>query len=173
MRQVFAFMAAGLLAGAGAVLAGEGEPGHDHGGWSQGAVLEKYDANKNGQLDPDEKAAFERDREARRAEFVKRFDTDGDGQLSEAEKEAAREQFPRMGHGRHGREMRGRMLEKYDANKNGQLDPEEKEAARRDREARRAEFMKRFDTDGDGKLSESERQAMREEMRKERGPRAF
>jgi hypothetical protein len=116
---------------------------------------------------------MERDREARRAEFVKRFDTDGDGQLSEAEKEAAREQYPRMGHGRHGREMRGRMLEKYDANKNGQLEPEEKEAAKRDREARRAELMSRFDTDGDGKLNETEREAMREEMRREKGAKTF
>ena len=171
MRQVFAFMAAGLLAGAGAILAGEGGPGHD--GWSRGGVLEKYDANKNGQLDPDEKAAFERDREARREEFVKRFDTDGDGKLSEAEKEAAREQYPHMGHGRHGAEMHQRMLEKYDTNKNGQLDPEEKEVARRDREARRAEMLKRFDADGDGKLSDSEREAMREEFRKEHGERKF
>ena len=171
MRQVFAFMAAGLLAGAGAILAGEGGPGQD--GWSRGGVLEKYDANKNGQLDPDEKAAFDRDREARREEFVKRFDTDGDGKLSDAEKEAAREQMPRMGHGRHGREMHGRMLEKYDANKNGQLDPEEREVARRDREAKRAEMLKRFDADGDGKLSDSEREAMREEFRKEHGDRKF
>jgi Ca2+-binding EF-hand superfamily protein len=176
MRQVFAIMAAGLLAGAVAVVADEGGPGGDRHGWDRGAVLEKYDTNKNGQLDPDEKAALERDREARREEFIKRFDTDGDGKLSEAEKEAAREQYPDMGrggHGRHGREMHQRMLEKYDANKNGQLDPEEREVARRDREARRAEIMKRFDTDGDGKLSESEREAMREEMRKERGDRKF
>jgi hypothetical protein len=166
-------MAAGLLAGAGTVLAGGGQPGKDHDGWGRSRMLEKYDANKNGQLDPDEKAALDRDREARREEFTKRFDTDGDGQLSDAEKEAARAQFPRKGHGRYGREMRGRMLEKYDANKNGQLDPEEKEAAGRDREARRAEFMKRFDTDGDGKLSESERETMREEMRKEKGAKAF
>jgi Ca2+-binding EF-hand superfamily protein len=169
MRQVFAFMAAGLLAGAGAVIADEGGRVGDHHGWGRGAVLEKYDANKNGQLDADEKAAFERDREARREEFIKKFDTDGDGKLSEAEKEAAREQFPRMDHGRHGREMHQRMLEKYDANKNGQLDPEEREVARRDREARREEFMKRFDSDGDGKLSDSEREAARAEMRKERG----
>jgi hypothetical protein len=166
-------MAAGLLAGAGAVLADEGGAARDHGGWGRGAVLEKYDANHNGQLDPDEQAALDRDREARREEFVKRFDTDGDGKLSEAEKEAAREQFPRMGHGRHGREMHGRMLERYDANKNGQLDPDEKAAFDRDREVRRAEFMRRFDKDGDGKLSDSEREAMREEMRKERGDKKF
>ena len=99
MRHVFAIMAAGLIAGAGAavVAANEGA-GHEHGGWSQGRILEKYDANKNGQLDPDEKAALERDREARRAEFMKRFDTDGDGKLSDSEREAMREEM-RKEHG--------------------------------------------------------------------------
>jgi len=87
-------MAAGVLAaGAGTVLADEGGR-HDHGGWSREAILEKYDVNKNGQIDPDEKAAMDRDREARREEFIKRFDTDGDGQLSETERQAAREQMP-------------------------------------------------------------------------------
>ena len=173
MRHVFAIMAAGLIAGAGAavVAANEGA-GHEHGGWSQGRILEKYDANKNGVLDPEEKAAFERDREARRAEFIKKFDTDGDGKLSDTERQAMREQLGAMGFGRghrFGPEMRQRMLEKYDLNKNGVLDPEEKEAMKRDHEARRAEMIKRFDTDGDGKLSDSERQAMREQLRKERG----
>jgi Ca2+-binding EF-hand superfamily protein len=166
-------MAAGLLAGAGAAVAHQGGPSREGGPGGRGATLEKYDANQNGQLDPEEEAAFERDREARRAELFKRFDTDGDGQLSEAEKQAAREQFPGMGRGRRNPEMQARMLEKYDANKNGQLDPEEEQAARRDREARRAEFMKRFDTDGDGKLSESERQAMRDQMRKGHGDKSF
>jgi Ca2+-binding EF-hand superfamily protein len=165
-------MAAGMLAIAGSAVADRSAAGHDHD--ERGMMLEKYDANKNGQLDPEEKAAFERDREARRAEFLKQADTDGDGSLSEAEKDAAREKFPHQGRGhRGGREMRGRMLEKYDANKNGQLDPEEREAAKRDHEARRAEMLKRFDADGDGKLSDSERDAMREEFRKGRGERKF
>jgi Ca2+-binding EF-hand superfamily protein len=166
-------MAAGLLAGAGAAWAHEGA-GHDHEGWDRGAMLEKYDTNKNGTIDPDEQAVLDRDREARRAEFMKRFDTDGDGQLSEAEKEAARQELGRMGRGHRGGEMmRGRILEKYDTNKNGTLDPDEKAAFERDREARHAEMVKRFDTDGDGKLSESERQAMREAFRKERGEKNF
>jgi hypothetical protein len=174
MRHVFAMMAAALLAGAGAALAAnESAVGHDHGDWGRDRILETYDANKNGQLDPDEKAAFERDREARRAEFMQQLDTDGDGKLSDAEKEAGRERFPQMGRGHHGGHMRGRMLEKYDTNKNGQLDSAEKAAFARDREARHAEMVKRFDTDGDGKLSDSERDAMREEFRKEHGDRKF
>jgi len=177
MRQVFAIMAAGLIAGAGAAVyaANEGA-GHEHGGYGKGRMIEKYDTNKNGVLDPEEKAAFERDREVRRAEFMRKFDTDGDGQLNDAEKTAMREQMGAMGrHGRHGMgpEGRQRMLEKYDVNKNGQLDPEEKEVAKRDHEARRAEMMKRFDTDGDGKLSDAERDAMRQQMRSEHGDKKF
>ena len=172
MRHVFAFMAAGMLAVAGVAVADRSDARHDHA--ERGAMLERYDANNNGQLDPEEKAAFERDREARRAEFMKQADTDGDGTLSEAEKDAAREKFPHKGR-RHrgGREMRGRMLEKYDVNKNGQLDADEREAAKRDHQARRAEMLQRFDADGDGKLSDSERDAMRQEFRKEKGERKF
>ena len=94
MRHVFAIMAAGLIAGAGAavVAANEGA-GHEHGGWDQGRILEKYDANKNGVLDPEEKEAAKRDHEARRAEMIKRFDTDGDGKLSDTERQAMREQL--------------------------------------------------------------------------------
>ena len=173
MRHVFAIMGAALIAGAGGLAANDKATGHEHGGWGQARILEKYDANKNGVLDPEEKAAFERDREARRAEFMKKFDTDGDGKLSDTEKQAMREQMGAMGMHRHGRgfgpEMRQRMLEKYDTNKNGQLDPEEKEVAKRDHEARRAEMIKRFDTDGDGKLSDSELEAMRQQLRSERG----
>jgi EF hand domain-containing protein len=172
MRHVFAFMAAGMLAVAGAAVADRGGASYDHG--ERGALLEKYDSNKNGQLDAEEKAAFERDREARRAELMRQADTDGDGTLSDAEKEAAREKFPHKGRGhRRGGEMRGRMLERYDVNKNGQLDPEEKEAAKRDHQARRTEMVKRFDADGDGELSDSERDAMRQEFRKEGGERKF
>jgi len=167
-------MGAALIAGAAGLAANDKADGQEHGGRSQGRILEKYDANKNGQLDPEEKAVFEKDREARRAEFMKKFDTDGDGQLNDTEKQAMREQMGAMGMGhrggRHfGPEMRQRMLEKYDTNKNGQLDPEEKEVAKRDHEARRAEMLKRFDTDGDGKLSDGERDTMRQQMRSERG----
>ena len=174
MRHVFAIMGVGLIAGAaGLALAGDRAAGHEKGGRGHGRILEKYDANNNGQLEAEEKAAFERDHEARRAEFIKKFDTDGDGKLSDDERDDMREQMGAMGMGRHHRgfdpEMRQRMVEKYDANKNGQLDPEEREVAKRAHEARRAEMVKRFDTDGDGKLSDSERETLRETMRSERG----
>jgi hypothetical protein len=61
-------------------------------------MLERFDANKDGVLDPEEKAAAKAAFEQRRAEFVKRFDTNGDGKLDDTEREAARKEFRGRGH---------------------------------------------------------------------------
>ena len=50
-------------------------------------VLEKYDKNKNGVLDADEKEAMKKDRQ----EALKKFDKNGDGKLDEQERAAAKE----------------------------------------------------------------------------------
>lgn len=50
------------------------------------AVLEKYDVNKNGALEPEEQAKYESDRPLRRAEKLKKYDKNGDGKLDDAEK---------------------------------------------------------------------------------------
>ncbi len=59
--------------------------------------LEKFDTNKDGQLDDQEKEAMKAAREARRAEhrakFMEKFDTNKDGQLDEQEKEAVKAAF--------------------------------------------------------------------------------
>lgn len=67
-----------------------------------------------------------------------RFDKNGDGQLDDSEKAAAREQ----------------MLKRFDTNGDGQVSDQERQAVK-------AQMMKRFDTNGDGQLSEQERQAAR------------
>lgn len=73
-------------------------------------VLQKFDKNGNGQLDPDEreaaKEAMQKRREQgggkgqagqgardpeRRQKLLEKFDTDGDGKLSESERAAAKE----------------------------------------------------------------------------------
>lgn len=80
-------------------------------------VLEKFDANGNGQLEPDEReaarAAMQRRREQgggkgqgrqagaadpeRRKKLLEKFDTDGDGKLSETERAAAKEARAKRG----------------------------------------------------------------------------
>ncbi len=60
-------------------------------------MLEKFDANKDGQLDEQEKAAMKAAREARHAEMkqkmLEKFDANKDGQLDEQEKAAMKAEF--------------------------------------------------------------------------------
>ncbi len=105
-----------------------------------------------------------------RDRVMKEYDKDGDGQLSDAEREAMREAFrQRM------TEQRDRwMVRQYDKNGDGKLDDTERAAADKARaearaqwEQRRAAFIKEHDTDGDGTLSEEERRAMAEKLREQ------
>ncbi|MFP6895015.1 MAG: EF-hand domain-containing protein [Roseibacillus sp.] len=80
---------------------GDGERGGRRGGARQipKEILEKYDKNKDGKLDEDERKAF---MEARRAEMIKKYDKDGDGELSDDERKAAMEDRRKQGRGRPG-----------------------------------------------------------------------
>lgn len=110
---------------------------------------------------------------------LKKYDKDGDGQLSDAElqtlkadRSAAREKGPRAGK----RPSREEMIKKFDADGDGQLNEEERAAARADRgnrggSERRQEMMKKMDTDGNGEISDEERAAAREAFEKKRAAR--
>lgn len=50
------------------------------------AMLEKYDADKDGALSDDEKAVMKADKAAAKAEMMKKYDSDGDGEISAEEK---------------------------------------------------------------------------------------
>lgn len=81
-------------------------------------VLEKFDADKDGKLSPDERKAMMAEREAM---MLKKFDTDMDGTLSPDERKAMREEMEAK---------RKALLEKYDADKDGKLSREEIKTAR-------------------------------------------
>lgn len=81
----------------------------------QQMILQKFDANKNGTLDPEEKAAAMKAMQERKAGAP---GTKGD---------------PAKGDG----PMQAMLLQKFDANKNGTLDPEEKAAAMKAMQERR------------------------------------
>ncbi|WP_425617100.1 hypothetical protein NA78x_000770 [Anatilimnocola sp. NA78] len=87
--------------------------------------------------------------EAMRAEMLKRFDKDGDGQLNEEEKAAAIAAMKERG-GRPG----------------GPGGPGAKRGPGGPGGGNFAELMKKFDKDGDGKLSDEEKAAAREAMPK-------
>ncbi|MFH1066621.1 MAG: hypothetical protein V1746_01790, partial [bacterium] len=59
-------------------------------------ILEKYDKNKDGKLDDDEKAAMEKARQERRAKLqnrmLKKYDKNKDGKLDDDEKASMRKE---------------------------------------------------------------------------------
>lgn len=105
----------------------------------------------------------------RRADFMERFDVDGDGELSEEERAAIGAYFREQRRER----MLARMTDRFDADGDGELNDEERLAAEAELEARdierRARMVERFDTDGDGQLSDAESQAARERFGRGRG----
>ena len=122
---------------------------------------------------------------ARKAEILKKFDTDGDGKLSDTEKKTLRTEMQSR-HGSHDRrqwtsEQRNEMLKKFDEDGDGKLSETEKASLRsemqsrrggRDRQQRtpeqRNEMLEKFDKDRNGELSTDERAAAREAMRPSR-----
>src|SRR5262245_37814208 len=79
--------------------------------------------------------------------YVKRYDTDGDGQLSDAERDAAKAAWKAKQH--------ERDLKRFDKDGDGQLSAEEQAEATSAHEARKQRMLEKFDKDNDGKLSES------------------
>src|SRR6266496_1943166 len=94
-----------------------------------GPTLEKYDLNRNGFLEPSEREAMRKDREARVKTITPRlfakYDANKNGVLDPEETAAVQRDRERLRTA-----SRGKALQRYDANRNGVLDPEEKEAMR-------------------------------------------
>lgn len=147
-------------------------------------VIDERDVNptddgEGGRGGPNDRRGFQRgggqfggSPEDMRAQMLARFDTDGDGELSEEERLAAREAF------RAERDERRQqwLLEQYDKDGDGVLseaeqaqidaDREEREAERERRDAERQQrALEAYDTDGDGQLSREERQAGEQQRR--------
>ena len=137
--------------------------------------LRRFDADRDGELNEAEMARRDKSvaRAAKRREdFLKRYDTDGDGKVDGKERAAMRESW------------RARAeVRRFDADKDGELneaetanrDKSRAEAAERRAEAakRRADFLEKHDTDGDGKLSRQERSQASRAMREQRQQQAL
>ncbi|WOO43230.1 hypothetical protein [Rubellicoccus peritrichatus] len=90
------------------------------------------------------------------ADFMEQFDTDGDGTISEAERESARETMKSEGRRPGGRQgqIRQKMIEKFDADGDGKLTGDERKQARE--AIRQQRQLRHFDADGDGQLNAAE-----------------
>lgn len=91
----------------------------------------------------------------RHQKMLERFDVDGDGVLSDTEKQAAKEAFE----SRRAEHRERMMLKHFDEDGDGVLSESEQAAAHEAHEQRLA----KFDLDGDGELSREEHQAARAE----------
>lgn len=100
----------------------------------------------------------------RHAKMLERFDADGDGSLSEAERKTARETMLAENPERAARHAE--HIKRFDKDGDGQLNDAERTAARESMKGRGGKFreraIKRFDKDGDGALSPEERIRARE-----------
>lgn len=101
-----------------------------------------------------------------RAEMMKQFDANGDGQLDQTEREAVRKHMESTrgdtgGRGQGAQGGRGGQgrgpnpMAEFDADGDGKLNDSERAAMREGLQSNE-QAMKRFDTDGDGKLSDAE-----------------
>ncbi|MFT6181607.1 MAG: DnaJ-domain-containing protein 1 [Akkermansiaceae bacterium] len=101
---------------------GKGPKGPRGGGRAVPAeVLAKFDADKDGKLNAEERKTA---MEARKAEMMKKFDKDGDGKLNEEERKAA------------GEARKAEMMKKFDKDGDGNLSDDEKAAMRKAMPAR-------------------------------------
>jgi len=115
-----------------------------------------------------------------REEALRLFDADGDGQLSDAERQAAHDQFARRRGDRPDRDFDGdRTQRRFDGDQNqrgtqGNRPPREfdsqsaQQGRRGDRRGPPQEVIDRFDADGDGRLNQAEGRAARAEFQSRR-----
>jgi Ca2+-binding EF-hand superfamily protein len=142
-------------------------------------MLEKYDANGNGEFDAAEREKMSDDyrkraEEQRKQWELQRYDANKDGELDEQElaKQAAdrEEREKRMAEYRaQAEERRKKWIAEWDADGDGELGEDERKAMqdtyRRRADEARQEYIKKWDADGNGELSDEERQASRDEYR--------
>jgi Ca2+-binding EF-hand superfamily protein len=128
-------------------------------------ILEKYDTNRNGVLDPEEREALRKDIIARlnslRGNGLGRQGSNQGGAFLEqqAKETRAKVRAAQL------ELLMPKVLEKYDLNHNGVLDPDEIAKMRQDRQAWlqriNARILQKYDVNRNGVLDPEEREAIR------------
>ncbi len=128
----------------------------------------RFDANKDGKLDKEETAAMEKsnaDRRARdeqrRAEFTKRWDKDGDGKISEKERDAMRASYRAESESR-----RASFTKAWDTDGDGELNEKERDAMQSKMRTSMEAHRKKMDLNGDGDVSREEDREYWDKLRK-------
>jgi len=85
--------------------------------------------------------------------MLEKFDTDGDGKLSESEMGAMQAEM---------KAKRAEMMKKYDKDGDGKLSPDERKAQIADMQAKHKALVAKYDANGNGKLDPEEFKAARE-----------
>jgi hypothetical protein len=115
---------------------------HGDRGERRARMAERFDANRDGQLDDQERGAMLAAKAERRAQMKQRFDANRDGHLDPREKQHAKTTRRAMRSERRAKRI-ARFIERFDRNRDGNVGPSEvpPEAMRR---------LKKLDRDGDG-----------------------
>ena len=105
--------------------------------------------------------------------MLKKFDENGDGRLSEEERQLARKEM-RCNQGvmsDRTAKAKKRFMKKFDTDGDGKISEAEKAVAKKEMKQRMAELKKKlilkYDADGDGELSEDERRNAHEQEKQE------
>ena len=123
---------------------------------SREEMLKKFDIDKDGKLNEEERANLRKEMSGGKGPLpmllAKKFDKDGDGELSDEERADFRKQMVA-----NGRKLPPHLMQRFDTDGDGKLSDEERAGAKQAWEDRKQEMLKKFDADGDGKLSVEER----------------
>ena len=127
-----------------------------------------FDADNNGKLDERETAAMKKAQaegkatyDRWRSDWVKKYDTDSDGELSEEESKVAREKVAAEF-----KKLRDNWTSKWDADKDGELSDDERKVMRESVRNRAQQLRKDIDADGDGRITGQETQAFFDKLKK-------
>lgn len=105
-------------------------------------MLERFDANRDGRLDDQERGAMKAAKAQRRAQLRERFDANRDGHLDPREKQQAKTAMRAHRMERRAARLQ-RFIERFDRNGDGNLGPGEVPP-------KAMHKLKRLDRDGDG-----------------------